>query len=157
MPKTHNKTGRSRTAGRFALLPEDVLKSLAYTAKSPLGRALLIEIAFLFVGANNGHLGLSARQAAGRLGCSKDSAARAFRELQAHGLIEARRIGKFSTKSAPLASEWALAWRTCNRTNRLASNAYRQWRKARDGEPSKKTDGPISGTVRSDFKDTSTA
>jgi Helix-turn-helix domain len=153
LPRTHDAKGRSLTKGRFALLPEDVLLSRAYCATSPVARALLVELAYLFTGSNNGSLGLSARQAAERLGCSKDTAARAFRELQEHGLIEVRRIGKFTTKTAPLASEWALSWRPCNRTNRLASNAFRNWHKAGPAEQPRKIAGPISRPVRSDLRD----
>jgi hypothetical protein len=153
MTKRHNATGRSLTKGTFALIPETVMRSPAYTATSLAGRALLLEIAVLFRGSNNGCLGLSARQAAERLGCSKDTAARAFRELEAHGLIEATRRGKFTTKTAPLASEWRLTWRLCNLSNHLPSNAFLRWKPNAETPSEMKTTGPTGGTARSDIRD----
>jgi len=127
MPKGHNANGRSRTKGTFALIPETVIRSPAYTATSLAARALLVEIAALYRSNNNGFLGLSVRQAVDRMRCSKDTAARCFRELQDNGLIEVMRRGNFKTKTAPLASEWRLTWRRCDRSNHLPSHAYLRW------------------------------
>ena len=128
MPRTANATGRSLTKGRFALIPEIVVLSPAYTATPLAARALLIEIAVLYSSKNNGFIGLSVRQGAERLGCSKDTAAKAFRQLEAHGLIRSTRKGKFATKTAPLATEWRLTWRTCDKSNHLPSHDYQRWR-----------------------------
>jgi Homeodomain-like domain len=128
MPKGHNRTGRSRTDGRFTSIPEIVLASPSYVHTSPVARAALIEIARLFNGSNNGRLGLSVRQAADRLGCSKDTANRAIRELQEHGFIEPAVKGYFCTKSAPRATEWRLTWKRCDRSNALATHDYRRWK-----------------------------
>jgi hypothetical protein len=148
VPKKHNATGRSTTKGRFAGIPLEVGTSEAWRRASPVARALLVEVAFLYFGSNNGRLGLSARQGAERLGCSKDTAARCFRELQDRGILEASRIGKFEAKSTPLASEWRLTWKKCDRSGKLPSFAYRHW------EPplavrSQGQHGTISGTARS--------
>jgi hypothetical protein len=143
MPKTHNATGRSLTKGNFGLIPETVMHSPAYRATSLAGRALLLEIAVLYRGSNNGFIGLSARQAAERLCCSKDTAARCFRELQDHGMIEMMRKGNFKAKTAPLASEWRLTWRTCNRSNHLPSHAYQRWQPDGAVKPGKKSAGTI--------------
>jgi hypothetical protein len=153
MPKSHNATGRSLTKGRFALIPEIVMHSPAYTATSLAGRALLVEIAVLYMSTNNGWLGLSVRQAAVRLRCSKDTAARAFRELVAHGLIAATRLGKFTTKTAPLATEWRITWKRCDKSNSLPTNAYLAWKPDIEIKPKKKLRGTISGTVRYDHRD----
>jgi hypothetical protein len=84
------------------------------------------------------------------------AAARAFRVLQAHGQIEAKRFGRFTQKTQPLASEFALTWRRCDRTNQLPTNAFRHWQKLPKGDAEKKRAGPISGTARSDLRDSST-
>jgi hypothetical protein len=128
VPKKHNATGRSTTNGRFAHIPWDLGKSEAWRFTSPAARAVLIEVAFLYVGPNNGRLGLSARQTAERVGCSKDTAARCFRELQGLGILEAAYTGSFNEKSESLASEWRLTWRKCDRSGKLPSFAYRHWR-----------------------------
>jgi predicted transcriptional regulator of viral defense system len=130
VPRTADKRGRSLTKGTFALIPEAVVRSAAYTATSCAGRALLVELAVLYRSKNNGFLGLSARQAAKRLGCSKDTAARAFRELQERGLIERTQRGDFKAKALSLASEWRLTWRRCDRSNHLPSHAYLNWKQS---------------------------
>jgi hypothetical protein len=151
----HDQRGRSKTKGRFALVPDDVMCSPSYLATSMAARALLLEIARLYMGANNGWLGLSVRQASERLGCSKDTASRAFHELQRHGLIEPMHRGHFDAKAAPKASEWRLAWQRCDRSHHLPSHGYRNWEPDPDAEPErpKTKAGPTGRTVRSDRKD----
>jgi hypothetical protein len=98
MPKSADKRGKSLTKERFALVPVSVINSAAYRHASLPARAVLIELAALYVGTNNGRLGLSVRQAATLLNCAKDTASRAFRELSNKGLIEAAYIGNFKAK-----------------------------------------------------------
>ncbi len=153
----HDQRGRSKFKGRFAAVPNDVMCSPSYLATSLAARALLLEICRLYMGSNNGRLGLSVRQASERLGCSKDTASRGFQELQAHGLIEAMHRGHFDAKHAPKASEWRLTWHNCNRSNHLPSHAYRQWKPppCKSPEAKKTKAGPTRRTVRSDRKDSS--
>jgi hypothetical protein len=127
MPRTHNATGRSLTKGNFAQVPECVMHSPAYLFAPLPARAILFELALLYRGTNNGHLGLSCRQAAARLQCSKDTAAKAFKELLQRGLVERVAKGRFTDKTQPLASVWRLPWRHCDRTGAVASHAYRKW------------------------------
>ncbi len=154
-----DKKGRSKFKGRFAAVPDDVMCSPSYLATSMAARALLLEICRLYMGSNNGRLGLSVRQASERLGCSKDTASRGFHELEAHGLIEAMHRGHFDAKQTPKASEWRLTWHNCNRSNRLPSHAYRQWEPppAKNLATVKTKAGPTRRTVRSDGKDSSAA
>jgi hypothetical protein len=127
MPRTHNAKGRSLTKGNFALVPEGVMHSPAYLFASMHARAILFELALLYRGSNNGHLGLSCRQAAARLQCSKDTAGKAFKELEERGLTERVTKGRFTDKRQSLASIWRLPWQHCDRTGAVASHAYRKW------------------------------
>lgn len=154
--KGHNSKGRSLTKGCFAMVPKHVMDSAAYVATSAVGCAVLFELARLYHGHNNGRLGLSCREAAARIGCSKDTAMRAFHELQEHGLIEPATKGHFSVKATPMASTWRLTWRKCDRANTLPTNTFERWKPlAPDApaKPKKKIVGPITGTVRSDHRD----
>jgi hypothetical protein len=149
VPRTADKRGRSHTKERFALMPVSVMRSAAYQQASLPARAILFELAALYVGSNNGRLGLSVRQAATVLNCAKDTASRAFRELSDKGLIEAAYIGNFKAKVSPLASEWRLSWRRCDRSGALPSRAFLNWNPHNANLKS----GTAGRTARSDRKD----
>lgn len=87
------------------------LRSPAYRSLSVGARALLVELKSLYNGYNNGNLFLSVREAARRLGCSKDRAARLFVELRDRGFIRPKEIGAFNLKAASgrgMATSWIL-------------------------------------------------
>lgn len=74
--------GRNRTS-RFVRLDYALLNSAAYRALSCAARALLVELAMLHNGENNGALYLSVRDAAARLGFSdSEAASNALAELK---------------------------------------------------------------------------
>jgi hypothetical protein len=73
-----------------------MLMSPAYLHLTCQERAFLIEIARIYDGANNGRLALSTRTAAQRCHMAKDTATRAFAELQSLGFIECVTPGAFS-------------------------------------------------------------
>ena len=149
MAKGHNATGRSTTIGRVAVLPHTVLFSPAYSSLPALARALLVELAAIYTGGNNGRIGLSVRQAVDRLQCGKDTASRAFHALQERGLIEATFTGTFRSKSSPLASEWRLTWKRCDRSGALPSFAFQNWKAG----PRNPEHGSATGTVRFGHRD----
>ena len=93
-----------------------MLRSHAWRILTPVARAVLIEVMAIYNGSNNGYLALSARTAAERANCSKDTAARAFRELCAKGFIELSIQGAFHRKDRH-ASEWRVTLYPCNRTH----------------------------------------
>ncbi len=127
MPKRHDKTGRSTTE-RFVRLPHYMLRSQAWRSLSPVARCVLMELAAIYNGGNNGHLALSTRDAAERVRCSKDTAAKALTDLIAKGFIECCSRGHFDRKS-PHASEYRLTLYPCDRTGGRASKAFMSWRK----------------------------
>lgn len=90
--------GRNRT-GRFVKIDHSLLSSEAYRALSPNARSLLIELAALENGKNNGSLYLSVRDAAARMGVADTTAAsRAFDELQELGFIVLTKDAHFHVK-----------------------------------------------------------
>jgi hypothetical protein len=96
---------RRSTTERFVGLPHYMLRSHAWHILTPVARAVLIEVMAIYNGSNNGYLALSACTAAERANCSKDTAARAFRELRAKGFLELSIQGAFRRKDRH-AGEW---------------------------------------------------
>jgi len=60
---------------------------------------VLVELVNIYNGHNNGFIALSCRDAATRIGTSKDTASKAFSELVQKGFIEVARRGHFDRKS----------------------------------------------------------
>ena len=107
-----NATGRNEY-NRYVQLHHWMLNSPAYVGLRPVARALLIELARLYYGTNNGEIGLGERAAAARLNMTDRRAVRrAFNELQAAGFIVMTRRGSFSMKARGerRANEWRLTW-----------------------------------------------
>lgn len=110
--KKPNVTGRNNTT-RFVRLDHKILNSNAYRALSANARSLLIELAMLDKGDNNGSLYLSVRDAAARLGVSDLTAAQtAFADLQQLGFIEMTEEAHFHVKAADKSRArcWRLTW-----------------------------------------------
>ena len=139
MGKRHNRTGRSTTE-RFVQLPHWLLRSPAWQHLSPVGRCVFIELLSIYNGRNNGYIALSARDAAERVRCSKDTANRAFGELKALGFVEISIVGAFHRKTRH-ATEYRVTVFSCDRTGRLATKDFMRW---------KLTENPFS---RSDCRD----
>jgi hypothetical protein len=103
-----------RATSRFARLDHKLLSSAAYRALSPNARSLLVELAMMENGRNNGsELFLSVRDAADRMGIADLSAAsRAFEELQALGFIACTAEAHFAVKAGDgsRARFWRLTW-----------------------------------------------
>lgn len=107
-----NATGRNLHQ-RHIQLTYRLLECPAYRSLSPNARALLVELAMLYNGSNNGSLYLSVRDAAARLGLgSLKSAQDALDELQALGFIEMVQDAHFKVKAAEhsRARTWRLTW-----------------------------------------------
>jgi hypothetical protein len=107
-----NATGRNDTS-RFVRLDYRLLHSNAYRSLTPNARTLLIELAMLYNGENNGSLYLGVQDAAHRMGLSDHHAAgRAFDELRLRGFIEMTQDAHFEVKASETSR--ARTWRlTC--------------------------------------------
>lgn len=151
MPVQHNKTGRSKKGPPFVKLPWYLVDSPAWRSLTPAARAVYVELARVYNGRNNGTLALSVRDAAAGCRINKDTAGKAFRELQDRGLVERVTEGRFSLKIRH-AAEWRLTVEVCNKTGAMASKAFMRWRPAdpeesRTRSQTKAEAVPSNGTV----------
>ena len=109
---------RARGTGKrqFVMLSRNVKRSTAYHGLGTTARSALIELIDRHNGINNGHVGLGARELAYELRCSKDTAARALRELDDAGLAEPTKMGAWRGRKA---TEWRLTFLRCDKTGEL--------------------------------------
>jgi hypothetical protein len=126
MPRKHDRTGRGTHDFRHVRLYDYLLTSSAWLSLSCQSRSLLIEIARLYDGTNNGRIALSVRVAAQRCRIAKDTASRAFQELEDRAFIECVKRGAYSLKTRH-ASEWRITWRRCDVTGQLPTNPFKWW------------------------------
>ena len=117
--------GRSKGDGRFVKLSHHLLKSPAYCSLSTGARSLLIEVWLRHNGVNNGEITYSVREAAERLGCGKDTAAKWFQELEEKRFLKARQRGSFTYK-ARHATEWEITAEPYR--NKPASKDFMRWK-----------------------------
>ena len=104
--RKHNKTGRGSNAlSDFVALERYALRSAAWRSLSCLARAALIQVQFRYTGSNNGSIQLSCAMLGEELRTSKDTAARALRELQNKGFLEQAKGASFNSKLRHCA-EW---------------------------------------------------
>lgn len=106
--------GRSGSGPRFTRLTHNLMASNAYRALSPNARSLLLELAMMENGRNNGTgLYLSVRDAAARMGVADpNTACAAFAELETLGFIAATAEAHFAVKAGAgsRARYWRLTW-----------------------------------------------
>jgi Helix-turn-helix domain len=128
MPKTHNKTGRSKHEGRFVALPHSMMETKAFKGLSATAQAAWMHIAKVYNGSNNGRLAISTRRLADVLNVGRNTAARAILELVNAGFIEQTAAASFSGKRK--AAEYRLTHKKCDRTNQNPSMAYQDHNRA---------------------------
>lgn len=118
------KRKRGDWAQRHVRLHYWMMRSQAWSDLTPAAKALLIELYALYNGVNNGELFLSIRSAARRLSVAGNTAAKAFRELEAHGFIRAARRGAFHLKIRH-ATSWVLT--EFELAGKLATRDFMRW------------------------------
>jgi hypothetical protein len=94
----------------------NVKRSQAYHDLDVYARAALFEILDRYNGINNGMIGLGCRELSEALKCSRDRAAKALRQLDDSGLVEAMTAGFWRGKKA---TEWRLTFFPCHKTGEL--------------------------------------
>jgi DNA-binding transcriptional MocR family regulator len=104
-----------------------ILDSPAWIDLGGTAAKLLLYLARLHNGTNNGDLFLAERAAADAIGVRRGAAAAAFDELEAHGFIAATQRGAFTVK-VKLATSWRLTFHPTERAP--ATHDYRDWRPA---------------------------
>ena len=101
---------------RFIQLYHNVKRSRAYHDLSVYARCALFELLERYTGINNGMIGLGCRELAEELNCSRDTAAKALRELDDSGLVQPLTAGVWRGKKA---TEWRLTFFRCDKTGEL--------------------------------------
>ena len=124
--RKHDRKGRSVGGPPFVRLFRYLINSPAWRDLSYVAQSAFVQLCYCYDGGNNGNIRMSSRQLGDRLQCSKDTAARAIRELEDHGFIETMLLGSFTRKQRK-ASEYRITCYACDRTNRVSSNEFRFW------------------------------
>jgi hypothetical protein len=112
---------RWKSGRRFIQLWSNVKRSQAYHNLSVYARCALIELLDPYTGCNNGMIGLGCRELAEEMRCSRDTAARALRELDDSALARPLTPGVWRGKRA---TEWQLTFYRCDKTGELPVNNW---------------------------------
>lgn len=141
--RKRDRKGRSLNGPPFVRVFRYLIDSPAWRDLSFAARSAFIEIGYCYNGNNNGYIRMSARQLGLRLGCSKDTAARALRDLEDHGFIETTLVGSYALKHRK-ASEYCITCFSCDRRNQVSTNRFKFWAgapkaKRKSGERSSRT------------------
>jgi hypothetical protein len=120
--------------GNFVMLYHDIIESAAWKSLDGNAQALYVHIAARYKGKNNGKLPFSIREAALALNASKDTAARAFKNLIDRGFITiAKRSGFNLKRGQDRATEYRLTEYPCNATGKAATYIFKNWRRGKNG------------------------
>ena len=130
----NKKLGREPT-GKYAVMPLSVMDTPAWRALSLSAQALYPWLVMEFNGKrfnNNGQIRLSVRQAALKMGISKDTAARAFRDLQAKGFLRVVTGASLGVSGMGKTTEYEITSITTPSKPLEASNDFKNWSKGND-------------------------
>lgn len=121
--------------GKCAILPLSVLDTDAWRSLSSAAQALFPWLIMEFKGAkynNNGRICLSVRQAAERMGVARDTAARAFQDLQAKGFIVVKRGASLGVSGYGKCAQYEITYISNLQTG--PSKLYLNWSENEDFE-----------------------
>lgn len=143
-----DKFRRAKVA-RHVRIYHQQMRSIAWRHLSGSAVKVLLELATLENGDNNGEFFLSTRKGAEWTGLGKNAVNRALHELQEKGFIYCAEKGGFSRKT-PHAACWGLTWQAGPKgsSHRAPSHAYAHWRpEEKCGPRNRGSTVPGSGTV----------
>lgn len=122
---------RSARVPRHIRIYHDQLNSVAWKRLSGGAVKVLLALASLELGENNGAFFMSARKGAELTGLGKNAVCRALRELQEKGFIYCAELGGFSRKT-PHAARYGLTWVAGPKESkhRAPTHAYKKWQPA---------------------------
>ena len=118
-------------------MPLSVMDTPAWRALSSAAQALYPWLVMEFKGEkynNNGEIRLSVRQAGFKMGVSKDTAARAFYDLQAKGFIKVKKGGSLGISGMGKCPEYEITGITLPENGRNANEHFREWTEVKDFE-----------------------
>lgn len=151
MGRKKDHRGRSRSE-HHTIMTRTLMEEPAWRALSTTAMALYPWLTLEWKGPqynNNGKIRLSVRQAAERLGIGKDTATRAFHELQAKGFISVVKPGCLGVKGKGTCHEYELTELGMpNPTSMGGRRPYKQWSKQGDFPVIKGTRANASGANR---------
>jgi hypothetical protein len=143
--RRQDHTGRSIGPPRFLKVEHWIFKTEAWRSLSAQARAVYIEIAQRFNGSNNGEISLSVREAARLVNIAKDTASRAFHELENKGFIRRNTCGSFNWKLKQ-ATTWILTEHSF--MDKAATKEFARWSpKNSEPDPNSGTRCPKPGTM----------
>lgn len=93
--------------GGYIQVPNVVIESAAYRSLSLPARALLTELLYIYRPHRQGRICLEVRRAAELMGVHKDTASKAFRQLEDRGFIRERREAFYPARQA---REWRITF-----------------------------------------------
>ena len=129
------KNYSGKPSGKWASMPLSVMDTPAWRALSTAAQALYLWLVMEFKGKrfnNNGQIKLSVRQAALKMGISKDTAARAFRDLQAKGFLRVVTGASLGVSGMGKTTEYEITSITTPSKPLEASNDFKNWSKGND-------------------------
>ncbi len=89
---------KGRSKGNFVMVRHDIMRSAAWRGLSTNARCVWLEIMFRYNGGNNGEIPLGCREAGEFCNISKNTAWKAFRELEDKGFIKIGQYSNFTCK-----------------------------------------------------------
>ena len=116
----------------FTVMTRVLMNTQAWKSLSSTAQALYPWIKLEWKGPkanNNGKISLSVRQAADRLGISKDTAARAFQDLQAKGFLRVVTGASLGVSGMGKTTEYEITSITTPSKPLEASNDFKNWSK----------------------------
>lgn len=119
--------------GKYAAVPLSVMDTPAWRAVGLAAQGLFIWLILEWRGPhynNNGQIILSVRQAAAKMGVSRDTAAKAFRKLQAKGFIKVQKGGSLGCEGHGKCPEYEIT--SIAMPYRKASKLFLQWSEGKD-------------------------
>ena len=120
-------------SGKYAALPLSVIDTPAWRALSSTAQSLVPWLIMEFKGAdlnNNGKISLSVRQAAERMGVARDTAAKAFRDLQAKGFIVVKKGASLGVEGHGKCPEYEITFIAT--LHKEANKLYLEWSEEED-------------------------
>lgn len=121
MAKNQTPGGRTKHEA-YVKLPHYIMDSVAWSQLSVNARCTWAEIVRCYGGLNNGFLGIGARTLADKLHVSKETAARALKELVSLGFVEIAAAGCYANKRR--ATKYRLTHLPCDKTGAAPSKAF---------------------------------
>jgi hypothetical protein len=111
-----------------------VLDTEAYRSLPAEARSLLVELMRIYNGSNNGRIALGVREAGELCLCSKNTAARAFQQLEDRGFIRCQTTSSFTYK-VRRAKEWCLTEFRNDVEGQAPTKEFTRWRQQKNTVP----------------------